>query len=337
MLDRLLGPLVRRPAARTGRRRFLAFLDYAYMPYALGDTITWIENAQVSARNSGFEEFDVLVLASRERPAPPGQPFVTSFNYTNNIHGLIPAFLSSPMIRNVHFLENRQTFYDLISDAHDSRAEMWPHYDAMIDERIDFIRHHRIVDHFARLGSIPLLSAPRGFAELGAAFLSKYCKEKFSVVINVRQSHLRASAAHPERDSSFETWAEFIRRSAHKHSDAAFIIVGQYADVDRRFFQLPATVQPRALGFGLGVELALLQSADLFMGTSSGFAQAALFGHPSYLVTNTEHRAAEFFNVPAGSRHHPFGRSDQIVTWSPETVEELEFEFDKMRTLKAMC
>lgn len=335
MLERLFRPLLRRPGANAGRPRFLAFLDYAYVPYALGDTITWMENAQVVARDAGATEMDVVVLASRERPAPSWQPFVTPFSYTANVHGLLPAFLSSQMIRNVHLLENRQTFYDIVSDAHDGGGAMWPAYDSVIDERMDFMSHLRIVDHHARWGSIPLLGAPRGYAGMAEDFVAKWCPGKFRVVVNVRQSHLRTAGSHPERDSRFETWAEFIHRTARRYDDVVFIVAGQYIDVDRRFAQLPATVAPRSLGYSLGVELALLQTADVFMGTSSGFAQAALFGHPAYIVTNTEPRAAPICGVPVGARHHPFGRPDQVVTWTLETVDELEDEFDRLLTLKA--
>lgn len=335
MINRLFRGLLRRPPVDGARARFLAFLDFAYMPYALGDAITWIENAQVAAVNANVNEIDIVVLASRERPAPSWQPFVTSFNFTESVNGLMPALLSSPMVRNFHLLEHRQTFYEMVSDYHDRGSAMWPGYDAIINERIDFMSHLHIVEHFSRRGSIPLLAAPRGYKNAANAFVEKYCAGQFRVVVNVRQSHLRKTASHPERDSRFETWAEFIRRNSRKYENVVFIIAGQYIDVDRRFAGLPRTLVPRSLGYGLGVELALLQSADLFMGTSSGFSQAALFGHPSYIVTNTEPRAAPICGVPVGARHHPFGRPDQIVTWVLETADELEDEFDKLIALKA--
>ena len=335
MISRLFRGLLRRPPVEGERPRFLAFLDFAYMPYALGDAITWLENAQVAARNANVDKIDILLLASRDRPAPSWQPFITPFSYTENVHGLLPALLSSPMLRNVHLLENRQTFYDIVSDHHDGGGAMWPAYASIVNERIDFMSHLHIVEHFSRCGSIPLLAAPAGYLDAADAFVKKYCEGHFRVVVNVRQSHLRKTASHPERDSRFETWAEFIRRNSRKYENVVFIIAGQYIDVDRRFAGLPRTLVPRSLGYGLGVELALLQSADLFMGTSSGFSQAALFGHPSYIVTNTEPRAAPICGVPVGARHHPFGRPDQIVTWVLETADELEDEFDKLIALKA--
>jgi hypothetical protein len=326
---------LRRPCATAEKPPLIAFLDYAWMPYALGDTLTWVENAQVYAQHARACAIDVILLASLQRPAPSWQSHVTAYNFVSSLHGIMPAFFSSPIIRNVHVLEYRQTFYDMVSDLHERGAATWPEVGALVEERVNFISHLSIVEHFRRQGSIPLLVAPRGYEREAAEFVEYYCSGRFRIVISVRQSHLTAMRANPERDSRFEPWAEFIARTAARYPDVIFIVVGQYTDVDRAFSRLPAVIAPRSRGFGLGVELALLQGADLFMGTSSGFAQAAFFGHPSYVVTHVEPRVASHCGVDVGARHHPFGRPDQLLTWTPETVEGLVEYLETVLALKA--
>jgi hypothetical protein len=332
----LVSFLGRKPAApAAGLPRLLAFFDYGYLPHALGDTLTCVENVQIAAREARASEVDIVVLASRERPAPSWQPFITAHHHVSSVHGLLPAFLSSSLVRDVHLIEDRQFFYAMISGLHRQGVSMWPPVAALTAETIDFMSHMKAVEHFRRAGSIPLLSAPRGYAEKAHAFVARFCAGRFRVVVNIRQSHLKSSHFQPERDSQFETWAQFIIECAKRYPDVIFIVTGRFSDVDRRFERLPATIVPRSWGHGLGVELSLLQDADLFMGTSSGFSQAALFGHPAYIVTNTEPRAAAFCGVPVGARHHPFGRPDQIVTWSRETVESLMSDFEAVLTVKA--
>jgi hypothetical protein len=321
------------PAA--GTPRLLAFFDYGYMPHALGDTLTCIENVQIAACEAGANEVDLVVLAARERPAPSWQPFITPHHNVSSVHGLLPAFLSSSLVRDVNLIENRQIFYAMISRLHREGVPTWPPVTALTTETIDFMSHMKAVEHFRKTGSIPLLSVPRGYAEKAHTFAARFCAGRFSVVVNVRQSHLKTSRAQPERDSQFETWAQFMNECAKRYPDVVFVVTGQFSDVDRRFERLPSTVVPRSWGCGLGVELALLQGADLFMGTSSGFSQAALFGRPAYIVTNTEPRAAAFCGVPAGARHHPFARPDQIVTWSRETAESLMADFEEVLAFKA--
>lgn len=315
--------------------RLLAFFDYGYLPHALGDTLTCIENVQIAAREANASEFDLVILAARDRPAPSWQPFMTSHHYVSSVHGLLPAFLSSSMVHDVHLIENRQIFYAMVSRVQKEGTPTWPPVTALTSESIDFISHMKAVEHFRRTGSIPLLSAPRGYAKKVDAFAARFCAGRFRIVVNIRQSHLKSARAQPERDSQFETWEQFIIQCTKRYPDVIFIVAGQFSDVDRRFDRLPSTVVPRSWGCGLGVELALLQGADLFMGTSSGFAQAALFGHPAYVVTNTEPRAAAFCGVPVGARHHPFGRPDQIVTWSRETVDSLMADFEEVLAFKA--
>jgi hypothetical protein len=326
----------RKPTApAAGAPRLLAFFDYGYMPHALGDTLTCIENVQIAAREAGANEVDLVVLAARERPAPSWQPFITPHHNVSSVHGLLPAFLSSSLVRNVHLIENRQVFYAMILQFDRQGMPTWPPVDALTKETVDFMSHMKAVDHFRRNGSIPLLSSPRGYSERANAFVERFCMGRFRVVVNVRQSHLKSARAQPERDSQFETWAQFIVECEKRYPDVVFIVAGQFSDVDRRFERLPATVVPRSQGCGLGVELTLLQGADLFMGTSSGFSQAALFGNPAYIVTNTEPRAAAFCGVPSGARHHPFARPDQIVTWSRETTESLMSDFEEVLALKS--
>jgi hypothetical protein len=336
MLEKLAPVLgLRRPHPAAEKPSLVAFLDYAWMPYALGDALTWLEKAQVRAREADASAIDIVLLASPERPAPSWQTHLTAYNFVASLHGVMPAFFSSPIVRNVHVLEYRQTFYDMVSDLHEQGAATWPEIDALVEERVNFISHLSIVEHFRRWNSIPLLGPPRGYGAQAAAFIDAHCRDRFRVVVNVRQSHLTAARANPERDSRIEIWAEFIALAAKRYSDVIFIVVGQYSDVDRAFFRLPSVVIPRARGLGLGVELALLQGADLFMGTSSGFAQAAFFGHPSYVVTHVEPRAAPYCGVEIGARHHPFGRPDQLLTWTPETVEGLVEDFEMVLALKA--
>jgi hypothetical protein len=325
-----------KPAASAGRvPRLLAFFDYGYMPHALGDTLTCIENVQIAASEAETNEVDLVILAARDRPAPSWQPLMTSHHQVSSVHGLLPAFMSSSLLRDVHLVEDRALFYAMTSQICREGFPTWPPLTALTTETIDFMSHMKAVEHFRKTGSIPLLSAPRGYAEKANAFAAKFCAGRFRIVVNVRQSHLKSSRAQPERDSQFETWAQFINQCARRYPDVVFIVVGQFSDADRRFERLPATVVPRSWGCGLGVELTLLQGADLFMGTSSGFSQAALFGQPAYVVTNTEPRAAAFCGVSVGARHHPFARPDQIVTWSRETAESLMADFEEVLAFKA--
>jgi hypothetical protein len=84
------------------------------------------------------------------------------------------------------------------------------------------------------------------------------------------------------------------------------------------------------MGFGLGHELALLHRADLFMGSSSGFATMATFCNKPYVITNVQHLFARYIGVPVGARHYPFGNENQILYWETETQDVLLDFFEEL-------
>jgi hypothetical protein len=85
------------------------------------------------------------------------------------------------------------------------------------------------------------------------------------------------------------------------------------------------------MGFGLGHELALLHRADLFMGSSSGFAAMATFCNKPYLITSIQRLFSSYIDVPVGARHYPFGNRDQILHWETETQDTLLEFYEKLR------
>ena len=94
--------------------------------------------------------------------------------------------------------------------------------------------------------------------------------------------------------------------------------------------RLPNVLIPRAMGFGLAHELALLYRADLFMGSSSGFAAMATFCNKPYVITNIDHGFSRHIDVPVGGRHYPFGSGNQLLYWERETREVLLDLFEEL-------
>jgi hypothetical protein len=76
--------------------------------------------------------------------------------------------------------------------------------------------------------------------------------------------------------------------------------------------------------------LALLKIADVFMGTSSGFATFATFTDIAYAIVNVEHSFARPAEVRLGDRHFPFAKANQLLTWRQETTEELLALFEEV-------
>jgi hypothetical protein len=307
----------------------LGVYDFSYAPYALGDALTWTMNLNVAAAEAGCDAIDQVLVIDPRKPGNRYQAFVNPHNYVGTIDALLPAFLCSPKLRSLKLLRDKPTFNRLLLAA--AGRPMWPSLLRHLLRRLDFISHRRINAHYRAHGTLPWLGAPRGFEGWAAAFRRRHCPGRFLVAVNIRQGALGASPANLHRDSPAGEWLTFLREAAARQPDVAFAVLGAYSEHSRELWRLPNVLVPRAMGFGLGHELALIHGADLFMGSSSGFAGMATFCNKPYAITNVQHQWSRYIGVPVGARHFPFGAANQILSWERERAGALLGFLEELR------
>jgi hypothetical protein len=315
--------------ARSGLA-MIGIYDFSYGPYALGDALTWTMNVNVRAAEVGADAVDEYLVMDPRRPSSRYQPFITPHNYVSIIDNLFPAFLCSPMLRSLKLIRHHPTFNLFLLREVVRRRPMWPSFFSHHNKKLDFISHRRINAFYRKHGYLPWLTAPRGYEPWADAFYQAHCGGRFVVAVNIRQGALSLTPANLFRDSPLPEWHAFIRRAATRHPDLLFLVLGGYTEWDREVYRLPNVLIPRAMGFGLGHELALLHRADLFMGSSSGFATMATFCNKPYVITNVQHLFARYIGVPVGARHYPFGNENQILYWETETQDVLLDFFEEL-------
>src|SRR5262249_13975585 len=110
---------------------------------------------------------------------------------------------------------------------------------------------------------------------------------------------------------------------AREQPEVLFVMVGGFQEWEHRLLCRRNVFIPRAHGLQLAHELALMKVAELFMGTSSGFATFAAFADMSYAILNVEHDFAPHAQVRPNDRRYPFARDHQVLTWWRETTDEL--------------
>ena len=67
-----------------------------------------------------------------------------------------------------------------------------------------------------------------------------------------------------------------------------------------------------------------------FMGTSSGFSAAATFSDTPYVITQFEHRAADYIGLPVGTERYPFAAPGQWLSWEQESEVLLGDLFERV-------
>ena len=315
-------------------RTALGVYDFSYGPYALGDALTWSMNLACLAADRGCDGVDQVLFIDPKRPSSRYQPFITGLTAPAAIDALLPAFLCTPGLRSLKVIRDAPSFHRFLwRDGF--RRPMWPSFWQHLNRRLDQVSHYRINAFWRRHGFLPRLLPPRGHAAPAKAWLERVAQGRFTVAVNLRQSARAPLPANLFRDAPLPEWFAFFDAASRSHPDTLFLLLGGYGEWDRRLLRLPNLVVPRRDGLGLGEELALVVLADLFMGSSSGFAAMATFADRPYLITKVEHLFARYVEIPVGAPHYPFGGPQQRLLWEEEDRARLMAEFTGLRGILA--
>lgn len=320
--------------ARQNRQASLiGFMDYSYLPIALGDTFTMMVKMAIEAHRKGATCIR-LYLGVDGGHFMRHQPNINEHTYRHHIANLMPAFLCCPVPMSLHVsrrsFDTNPIFFSTKLKGHVT----WPLYKDHLKQDVDYYSHFPINAFFKEYGFIPKLVPPTGYAERAKNFFDKFFKNKFLVTVNIRQRGFTEHFCQLQRDSSLEEWYRFFDIAAKKYPNVVFLNMGAMSEWDRPLARKPNVVISRVAGMSLGEELALLLRSNLFMGTSSGFAAAATFSSVPYVITHFENIVADRLEISIGD-NYPFASNHQTLSWTRETTESLVELFDeKYRELK---
>ena len=314
----------------------LGVVDFSYQHYALGDLLTTQIDLATIAIKQKLEQIDVVAFVNPGLPSARMQGFVTPDNYIGHFDNVIPVFTCNPMLRNLQLIRDPGTFDHIVLSHRRSGGAMWPNFGAHLKMRQGYpLGHARVNAFHARYGYLPRLCAPRHYEGWARSFHHRELEDRPLIIINPRQSSLTHNPAALYRDARLDHWHAFIDAVSARQPDVLFVAVGGYQEWEHRLLHRDNVFIPRAFGLSLAHELALMKIADLFMGSSSGFATFATFTDIPYAILNFEHRFAPHGAMTAGDRHYPFAHANQVITWRQETTEELLALFDELYVAKA--
>ena len=320
---------------------YVAIYDFELLPYALGDVLTWNVQTALRCEELGRQQVDRFICMDARHPASIYQRnLVVAENCALFFNELFGAFGTHPLPGNIHLFNSRDQMIAALREIAQTDpvvATSLLDYENVLTKRDDeaalnsyFIKyvysHETINNFYKKYGHIPLLGPSQG------------CKPDVTSLINQRFAGKRIVVIHPrmrrldygyggehtyQRDSDFVEWYEFIRRAEKKHPDVQFVVVGRLQEKPLELLRLPNVISLRMLGLGLGHELTLMLNADLFIGTSSGFAAMANFSTVPYFITKMNRKSCKAYGIKETDDRLPFAQPDQFLIYEPEAADLL--------------
>jgi hypothetical protein len=316
---------------------YCAVYDFQLLPYALGDVLTWNIQTALRCAEVGRQRVDAFICMDASHPSSIYQRnLVVAENCALYLNELFSAFGTHPSLGNIYLFGSCEEMVERLRDlarADAVNGETLSDYERALGAREDtetlnryfikYIYSHERLNHFAdRHGRIPLLTASRGCEPDVQGLLATLFADKRIVVIHPRLRQLDNGLGGEHtyfRDSDFLEWYEFLRAAAEKHPEVQFVVVGRLQEKPLELLRLPNVISLRTLGLGLGHDLTLMLHADLFIGTSSGFAAMANFSTVPYFITKVNKETCNAYGIAQGSTRLPFATPNQLLVYEPET------------------
>lgn len=320
---------------------YCAIYDFDLMPYALGDVLTWNVQTAIRCEEAGREAVDVHICLDQRHPSSIYQSdMITADNCWMFFNELFGAFGTHPRLGEIVIHRRREDALRRLKAealADTVNSEPLADYEHALANRHDndalvayftkYIYYHKGINAFAaKHGRIPLLQPSLGCTPDVAGLLSNHLSDRRVVLVHMRQRRLDAGygGSHTHvRDSDFLEWYDFLREAERRFPDVQFVVLGRLQEKPLEVLRLPNVISLRTLGLGLGHELTLMLQADLFIGTSSGFAAMANFSQTPYFITKMGRESCNAYEIEFGCDRLPFATERQRLIYEPETRELL--------------
>ena len=221
-------------------------------------------------------------------------------------------------------------FFEILQEfVHNSSClyKVWPLMDGQGGQDHNYGTTLYTQSFFDKHSFIPYLSCKEEVIRWAMEFLQNHVFPDMPVVIHLKNNPNEENCSNANSD----VWFSFFK-ACNLHYDVKFILIGN-EEIDSRILDLPNTLLASAFGSGLSRDLALIQTAYIFMGMASGPCQMAIFSDVAYVIyKNPDHHAKEMQLEMGSEDRFSFGSSLQRLLRVFETQEELMSVFDFLYT-----
>lgn len=313
-------PVLRRflRSVAQSEKRILAIYDFRVMPFTVGDILLFChEMALVLRELHKVDKIDIVLLCDAKHPARDDGG-MDSQNFHYYFSKLLPMAFVNPHLGALLVLDSREMLEDYIADNHERYYIFPPYRDAQGRHLNGYEGYFNYMQTFyTEHGYLPHLSCQPSMVMWTRQFLAEKVRPRFPVTIQLRNTSITV-----DRNARLECWLDLVTFCQSRY-DVTFVLIGEIGEIDPRFRYLPNVLIAKDYGTTVEQDMALIQTAMFYMGSTCGPSLMALFSDLPYVLCNfqTVHEKLD------PEQPVPWATPLQKLVWKPETSEQLISDF----------
>lgn len=304
--------------------------DFQYLPFSLGDILTWTVHLTVQAQEANWEPEEIRYGHQLRYPHPM-QPFIHAGKGKKYLGELPEAFLFNPLGLKTVEEEDSHPVGECIRteygrDLKNLREESRKGVDIKKQTRF-FIRHvashENLNQYYRRGGQIPMVQAPASIMKQTAKLIRKATGKTKWICLHVRFRGYdqRWDLSDASRNADPVAWFKILEAISDGYRRThAILLMGEIANYPPSFKEIPGIISLRVRGGSLQNDLAAVLGAEAFLGSSSGFATAANFSRTPYVIFNVTPSGYENYAIPQNAKKLPFAGPHQYLSGSGQDL-----------------
>jgi hypothetical protein len=313
-------------------RRVLAILDLRRQPFSVGDTIVFLEGAEVVRELNGLNSIDVAVVFDPQKPTL-GFPFDKIINPDNalfHIASLLPVAQVNPNLASLFVFNSHAHLLQFVVE-NEGRYNVWPSpHEYATGEYLHYtIMNELVHKRFVATGTIPHLTCRPFLSKWAKSFYRKNVLPRIPVTVNIRNNPV----FDQHRNSKMECWKALFDFCKDRHP-VTFVIICAFSEIDTSLRGYANVVIAKDHYTGVEQDLALMSKSAMHMGVASGPCAITMFNENPYcLLGNYESQLTKDYQGII--QEDPFFRYSfstplQRIFPHPETTDILCSEFIRL-------
>ena len=311
----------------TNEHRILMIYDLSSQPFSVGDILFYQEASLVLRERLSASMVDFALVYDPKNPALPFFTSIKEKNATYHLSSILPLGQVNQYHGSLFLFNSYLHLQRLIASCADLYHAWPPSWQTDRKYQYYTIINDLLYNYYKEHGAIPHLSCCQSIIDWARAFYREHISPLAPVTVQVRNNKM----LHTHRNSRLECWLEFFRHCEERYP-VKFVVVCSLAEVDDRLRQCPNAIIAKDYHTGIEHDLALIQTAAIHTGASSGPGVIALFNTKPYLFVNTDMAPHLYRGIVKedGFLRHYFAGPLQRFSVGSETTELLIAEFARM-------